>query len=294
MGGLMRGFNPPRRQQQGGQAPNRISTAGISGMGTVNSQEVQQENTTTQQARDLWDRKVPSELIQQRHLEYAYLARDVYHDLPGQLPLGWRAIADEGHGQMNVDPSAFRDGFFARLYQHESGDYALVFRGTELTSLEDWRTNLSQVFGLQTSQYKQAIRTGRAVNNFLGNNTNLTMVGYSLGGGLATASSLATGNNGVTFNAAAVAGATLDRHGASFAGHPGKITAYSIRFEVLNTIQDYATGPIGHVLWGASFSLYDPATRAAGKRVVLPGTTYNGPLSRHSMDTMIQSMETYR
>lgn len=94
------------------------------------------------------------------------------------------------------------DGFKASLTRTESGNYMLAFAGTE-----DWHTdmpqNLSQGVGFKTSQYEQAIRIARQVQDWAWKHGHkVTITGHSLGGGLASAASYATGLDAITFNAA--------------------------------------------------------------------------------------------
>ena len=101
---------------------------------------------------------------------------------------------------IKYDPS---DGFAAALYKRD-GQYYLAFRGSE-DEWADWEANGVQAAGFRTSQYEQAIRLTRRVLELTGRG--LTLVGHSLGGGLASAGSGATGVRAVTFNAAGLSSA---------------------------------------------------------------------------------------
>ncbi len=83
-----------------------------------------------------------------------------------------------------------------------SGDYTLSFQGTNFYALEDWLTNLAQSIGARTDEYEAAQLLAFYIGkvNFQG----LQISGQSLGGGLASAASIASGIHADTFNAAGV------------------------------------------------------------------------------------------
>ena len=74
------------------------------------------------------------------------------------------------------------------------------------------------------------------VDQQLGQGVDLTMTGHSLGGGLASAASMATGRSAVTFNPA-----ELNCMWATQRGFPGRKTvSYSVAGEVLTGAQDFS------------------------------------------------------
>ncbi len=149
-----------------------------------------------------------------------------------------------------------KKGFAAALYKI-GGHYYLVFRGTQGGSLRNWWANLRQALGFRSSQYEQARKLARAVLDKLGGN--VTLVGHSLGGGLASASSFATGARAITFNAAGL-------HSRYRAGEAGEIRAHYIRGDLLSVVQD----------------LVPFLPEAAGTRIEHPHR-YTGPFwERHS------------
>nr|WP_281375573.1 RHS repeat-associated core domain-containing protein [Haloferula luteola] len=170
-----------------------------------------------------------------RYSESAYTTRD------------GGALSELGIGyQDNVD------GFGAALYGDAKGGYVLAFRGTNFFSLGDWKANVLQAFGFRTSQYEQAVLLAAEVYQRTGGN--VTFVGHSLGGGLASAAAGATGGCAITFNSAGVSG--------TYRGSPGLITANFIRGDILSVGQDFS-----------------PLPNAAGSRVPFSGT--GGPINRH-------------
>ena len=147
-------------------------------------------------------------------------------------------------------------GFGAALYKVGNG-YMLAFRGTD--QLMDWPGNIKQGVGLKASQYEQAIKLAEQV--YMATGGNVIMVGHSLGGGLASAGSYATGARAVTFNAAGL-------HSRYRTGKPGDIRAHYIAGDPLTRLQ----------------GLNPLMPRAAGTRI---RHRYQGPESRHSIKAFL-------
>ena len=121
----------------------------------------------------------------------------------------------------------YKDGAFsATLFELPNGGYMLAFRGTVVSELGDWVTDIAQAFGFKTSQYQQAAALGKAV--YEATEGNVIFVGHSLGGGLAMAAAVATGGSAITFNAAGL---------NAFSGNGDHIQNYFIRGEPLTTLQ---------------------------------------------------------
>jgi pimeloyl-ACP methyl ester carboxylesterase len=88
-----------------------------------------------------------------------------------------------------------------------------------------------------TAQYDYAIEDAKKiVSRFPGRE--ITFVGHSLGGGLATAAAAATGMRALTFNAAGVHPRTVARFGASLKGIDNLVDAFRVNGEFLSTLQD--------------------------------------------------------
>lgn len=166
--------------------------------------------------------------------ELALLANDAYAaDNPQteqQLQdAGWTRLqpgADgmslvDGQGnEIPIDPALLNtgNGFDAAIYQNPEGQYVVAYRGTD-----DWSPvnpgdaddNALQGLGFeidQSSQYSDAIALAQRAEQVFGEG-NVVVTGHSLGGGLASAASLATGATGVTFNAAGLSNNTLETLG---------------------------------------------------------------------------------
>lgn len=143
----------------------------------------------------------------QTAIEYAELAHAAY-DAKASPP-GWHRLEAAELEAAGLDPKAFstpETGFKAALFRNEtSGEFALAFAGTEDGT--DWRTNRAQGSGNVDLQYRQAANLSVQVTDAVGQTT---MVGHSLGGGLAATAAVASRNEGVTFNAAGVHANTLE------------------------------------------------------------------------------------
>ena len=113
------------------------------------------------------------------------------------------------------------DGLDYKVFEDmDSGDLVLSFKGTEPLSLVDWVEDIEQVLG-QSEQYENAVDVAQSIQEDVNNYNNehgltgdeaiqLSFTGHSLGGGLATAAALATGNEAIVFDAAGLSQATID------------------------------------------------------------------------------------
>ena len=110
-------------------------------------------------------------------------------------------------GGRNVDSNLA----WVLYYNKSTKKYALVFKGTEVTSVKDWKANIQQGVGITTQQYDQAIALTRRFQSRY--KDNLELVGHSLGGGLASAVALATGLHATVFNPAGVNEDTAKKYG---------------------------------------------------------------------------------
>jgi hypothetical protein len=130
-------------------------------------------------------------------------------------------------------------GFNAALYrEYLTGKYVLAFQGTDPTSFDDWKTNVLQAFGADTTQYGWAcdIATALQENNSSGfafNANNTYIAGHSLGGGLASAASIISGFHAYTFNAAGLHQNTVYNN-TNLANANSLITSYKVDWDILS------------------------------------------------------------
>ena len=128
------------------------------------------------------------------------------------------SLVDAQGNEIPIDPALLStgNGFDAAIYQNAQGQYVVAYRGTDdwgLANSGDANDNALQGLGFevdQTSQYSDAIALAQRAEQVFGDG-NVVVTGHSLGGGLASAASIATGATGVTFNAAGLSNNTLEQ-----------------------------------------------------------------------------------
>lgn len=114
-------------------------------------------------------------------------------------------------------------------------EYVYATAGTDPLSAKDWQNNFSQLSG-DSEQYSQSVANAEVISKYCEDHSKeLTYVGHSLGGGLASANSLKTGDNAITFNAAGLSDKTKQNLGLN--NHQGNITAYVVNGEIVNAAQ---------------------------------------------------------
>lgn len=148
--------------------------------------------------------------------EKALLADASYGNKPNApLPPGYSRATDQDLkdlGLLDADGNSRlelegRPDFNAEVFAKDDGSYVIGFQGTNATSLDDWRNNIDQGAGLETPYYKQARMIGQTVRQY--RSEGVSFVGHSLGGGLASTASGASGFPAQTFNAAGLSKNTL-------------------------------------------------------------------------------------
>ncbi|CCN84434.1 putative alpha/beta-Hydrolase [Vibrio nigripulchritudo SFn27] len=128
-----------------------------------------------------------------KYLEFA----EVVHTTNG-APQGWNRVENV------VD---YDSGFYAGIYT-KSNKVVVAFRGSELGT-SDWVTNGIMVQDMVPAQYAMAIEKSQDIKNrYSGYQIHYT--GHSLGGGLATAAAITTGDPATAFDAAGLANAVLE------------------------------------------------------------------------------------
>ncbi|WP_339616360.1 PAAR-like domain-containing protein [uncultured Gilvimarinus sp.] len=199
-------------------------------------------------------------------------------------------------------------GFGSALFKSEiNGETMLTYRGTNnsVTGLLDWGTNLGQSAGFETAQYNDAMELAKKTEQALGDS--FSIVGHSLGGGLASAGVAVTGTEGYTFNSAGLHPNTIEEKSDLSEGQISSlITSQHVLGEVLTGVQTY-TNPVISGL-AAEFGAKEggalgaaAATIAADQLLKIPGALGDiqkldsveggSPLSRHGMDQVIDGIE---
>jgi len=146
---------------------------------------------------------------------------------------GWQKSDLQVPGvKFNNDDTGFQSALYERTNAEGVTEYAYAFAGTN--DLKDAKEDAAQALGKDSPQYEQAARNARILSRELGD-SNLTFVGHSLGGGLASAAALATGRNAITFNAAGLHQNTKDTNQLNM--EDGTIDAFIIQGEFVDYTQ---------------------------------------------------------
>ncbi|KAJ56710.1 hypothetical protein ACMU_07160 [Actibacterium mucosum KCTC 23349] len=148
----------------------------------------------------------------------AGLAEDTYHDEPdvGDLPDNWTALSSSELEKLGLGGVKFSDkgtGIKSRMYKNsETGEYVLGFAGSQ--DIGDWIMNASHgVYGT-SPQHEQAAALVGQVTTALGGKK-LSLVGHSLGGGLAVTGALNSNNPSLEIKVYNSAGGASSIHSSS-------------------------------------------------------------------------------
>lgn len=101
--------------------------------------------------------------------------------------------------------------------------------------MADWKNNGAQGLGMASDYYKRAVGLGEQLSK---SGQQVDIAGHSLGGGLASATAMASGMPGWTFNAAGLNSGTVEKYGGSLLGSTENIQAYRVEGELLTKIQE--------------------------------------------------------
>ncbi|MBQ2857070.1 MAG: hypothetical protein IJE78_08130 [Bacteroidaceae bacterium] len=165
--------------------------------------------------------------------EAALIAKHVYGDNV-ELVGGWK-VSKVAYKNMN-SRSGLQSAVYERTIDNVT-EYVYATAGTQLTEFSDIKEDILQLWG-QTSQYNESIGIADKLSSQLGN-SELTFVGHSLGGGLATANALATGKSAITFNPAALSSTTKKNLGLTSVNE-SNITNVIVKGEIVNHLQSIA------------------------------------------------------
>ena len=138
--------------------------------------------------------------IASKYAIYGLLANNCYHEekKPPYLVerIGWWLVDTDGDRTQDATKESVLTGFAYDIYEHEnSNDAVIAFRGTD--SLKDWAlSNLAVPFSIPYKQANKAVRIYLQMHP----QKNLTLVGHSLGGGMALGASSRFGVPAITFD----------------------------------------------------------------------------------------------
>lgn len=177
------------------------------------------------------------------------LAKDCYSDTGAGKIDGYSRLGAGELEKMGLSPEAFHDGktgLRAALYKSDDGSsYKLAFRGSEKPG--DWTgANIPQAAGLDSGHYDSAVALGKTVKAALPADS-LSVVGHSLGGGLAIVTSSAIGTPCTAFNPALPSAATMHRLGISeqTIENNDSLKIYSVKGEPLQHLQNLYGDTLG-------------------------------------------------
>jgi hypothetical protein len=253
-------------------------------------------------------------------VEKAKLAQDIYNPDKGP-PEGWKNISNdpEALAKYGLKPSDLKiegtPSFRAGVYEPDPAVFgnsmkpSVVFQGTNPSSMTDWKNNFAQGLNMNSPYYNQAVSIGNKVG---ASGASADIVGHSLGGGMASAASRASGAPGWTFNSAGLNANTVTRYGGT--NHipaSENINAYQVANEVLTGLQQQGwKGTLGTAAAGAAIGAFGGPFGAAigflagglaklGLSAAMPDAVGNkfpldghgNPVARHGMDQVIDGIE---
>jgi uncharacterized Zn-binding protein involved in type VI secretion len=249
--------------------------------------------------------------------EMAQLSANVYRpkagDPPKPTPTGWKNISNDPNrlkklGLEQSDLHVPGSNYRAQVYEPDPAVFGddmkttIAFKGTDPASGEDWQNNLDQGLDNDSLYYRQAVGIGTKLDK---RGANVEITGHSLGGGMASGASRASGAPATTFNAAGLHENTVAHYGGTpIIPKEENINVYQVDDEFLTGTQEPGTkgeiaaeligellgGPEGAVLGGlAREALAEAMPDALGIRHPLPG--HGDPISRHGMDVVIEGIE---
>lgn len=183
--------------------------------------------------------------------QYAYYALNNGKKPKAELIDGWKPmksyevdklVEPNFHHKLKRDVSGFNSMLFQK-YADGIQYYAYCTEGTDMTSIKDWFSNISQgLIGL-SPQYSYSVQMAMDLDRAIGDKAVLWFIGHSLGGGLASNNSLVTSRHAITFNAAGLnpyrVGATLLLNNQAELFHSDRrrkrIHAFVLEGEILNS-----------------------------------------------------------
>ncbi|NND73301.1 MAG: RHS repeat protein [Rhodothermales bacterium] len=167
-----------------------------------------------------------------RTQDYAEVAECAYVDV-----LCHTRFVEADLDELGISLHDLHDGSFHSEVYHdlENDEYIVTFAGTDFTSAGDWLSNIEQEMGRLAFQYEKAVRLARLIQNAIPSNQ-ITFVGHSLGGGLATAAA-GVGGEAIVFNPAALTQESARVLQIDFDISASNTDIYSVQGELLSEVQ---------------------------------------------------------
>jgi hypothetical protein len=245
-------------------------------------------------------------------IEKAKLAQDVYDPSKGP-PTGWKNISNDPealakHGLEPEDLKIKGSEFRSQVYEPDPAVFgndmkpSVAFKGTTPSSMEDWKNNGAQGINMNSPYYRRSTEIGTKISTG-GSPSEIDVVGHSLGGGMASSASTASGSTAWTFNSAGLNTGTVTKYGGT--SQATDITAYRVKGEILTAVQEQGIGstlvpaaigllfggPVGAAIGGLGKMLLSSLiSNAKGATFDVNGSGVN-PVARHGMDQVIEGIE---
>lgn len=222
--------------------------------------------------------------------QYAYFYLNQGRKPSAELIDGWKPmspfevdklISPGFHQKLKRDSTGFSSMFFQKDINGIQY-YAFCTEGTDMTSLLDWYSNFSQGLNGNAPQYSYSVHLAKLIDHAIGDEAVLWFIGHSLGGGLASNNSLATGRHAITFNAAGlhpnrILLSFVWDNGASisqFQKRTKQIHAFVIEGEILNSVLRW----IGQPAYG-------------DRKLIKLNQSGKSMIDKHSMVTLLDHLE---
>ena len=240
-------------------------------------------------------------------LQMAKLAQNTYAPENGPPP-GWGNISGDADAldKYGLRPEDLQYG--TQVYEPDPAVFGpdakpvVAFRGTRMSETEDWKNNVQQGVGLDSDYYRSAVGVGNRVKD---SGADVDFTGHSLGGGMASAASRASGQPATTFNSSGLNDGTVEKYGGTVhIPSTENIQAYRIDGDVLTGAQEQNVGgtlgamAAGGAVGGAPGAVVGGLGKvglsagmpdAVGVPHTLPGT--GSPVSRHGIDQSVRALE---
>jgi len=154
------------------------------------------EYMTAGQYYRIYGQSTPGHALTAQEQDYAMLANAVYNPWNSPLPAGWEVC----------EAQSWDSGLLAAVfYNSQSGEHVVGFAG--VNEFQDVTQSLGQMVTGSSAQFEQAYQYVKDMRNKYGGSP--TLVGHSLGGGLAAAVGVQLGLQARTFNAEGVNARTV-------------------------------------------------------------------------------------
>ncbi len=197
--------------------------------------------------------------------EAAAMSAHVYGDKSNRILIGGWRVSTRDFGIAKNTQSGLKSQIYERENVNGAVEYVYATAGTQ--DSKDVLHDGLQTLGV-SRQYSESMKNASAISAQLGEGTELTFTGHSLGGGEAAANAYQTGRNAITFNAAGVSSRTIAENPRSI------VDAYVMVTDPLNIFQSTTDVPSAN----GRINLVFPQDNSS---------IYNG----HSMDNMLKSFD---